>query len=97
MTKKQLLEEITADPARYFRTPNDVNRDRRFNDHERLQILQAWERDARALSVAADEGMTGGEQSRLDAVVAARLEVEKKLPLDSDYHESSKYGGGTTQ
>jgi hypothetical protein len=94
MTKKQLLEDIKADPARFFRAPNDVIRDRRFTDPERLEILQAWERDARALSVADDEGMTGGEPSRLKTVVAARLEVEKKLPGETIYRESSKYGGG---
>ena len=97
MTKKQLLEDIKADPARFFRAPNDVIRDRRFTDPERLEILEAWERDARALSVADDEGMGGGEPSRLKTVVAARLEVEKKLPGETVYRESSKYGGGPVE
>jgi hypothetical protein len=97
MTKKQLLEEIKADPARYFRAPNDVIRDRRFTDQERLEILQSWERDARALSVADDEGMTGGEPTHLRTVIAARMEVEKKLPGETVYRESSKYGGGPVE
>ena len=59
MAKKQLLEDIKTNPANFYRTPSDVARDRRFSDAEKLEILEAWERDARALSVADDEGMTG--------------------------------------
>ena len=97
MTKKQLLEEIKTDASRYYRAPGDVIRDRRFSDHEKLEILQAWERDARALSVADDEGMGGGEPSRLKTVVEARMELEKKVPGETVYRESSKFGGGPVQ
>jgi len=97
MAKKQLLEDIKNNPANFYRTPNDVGRDRRFSDVERLEILEAWERDARALAVADDEGMTGGEPSRLKTVVEARREIENRVPGETKYHESSKYGGGSVQ
>jgi len=97
MAKKQLIEEIKVDPARFYRMPADVIRDRRFSDQERLEILQAWERDARALSVADDEGMGGGEPSRLKTVVSARMELEQKVPGETKYRESSKYGGGPVE
>ena len=42
MTKKKLLEDIKQNPARIYRTPDDVLRDRRFGDAERLEILRAW-------------------------------------------------------
>jgi hypothetical protein len=45
MTKKKLLEDIRQNPARIYRTPSDVLRDRRFGDEDRLEILRAW-RDA---------------------------------------------------
>jgi hypothetical protein len=45
MAKKKLLEDIKQHPARIYRSPNDVLRDRRFSDGERLEILQTW-RDA---------------------------------------------------
>jgi len=45
MTKKKLFEDIRRNPARIYRTPGDVLRDRRFDDAERLEILRAW-RDA---------------------------------------------------
>ena len=42
MAKKKLLEDIKAEPGRFYRAPNDVARDRRFDDGERLEILKAW-------------------------------------------------------
>jgi hypothetical protein len=48
MTKKKLFEDIKRHPARIYRTPNDVLRDRRFDDAERLEILRAWREAADA-------------------------------------------------
>ncbi|HEX4270816.1 MAG TPA: hypothetical protein VHZ32_05495 [Rhizomicrobium sp.] len=42
MSKKKLFEDIKHNPARIYRMPADVLRDRRFSDAERLQILRAW-------------------------------------------------------
>ncbi len=42
MSKKILLDDIRRNPARIYRTPSDVLRDRRFADMERLEILRAW-------------------------------------------------------
>ena len=43
MVKKKLFEDIKINPARFYRVPSDVIRDRRFNEQEQLQILEAWE------------------------------------------------------
>ncbi len=48
MAKKKLLEDIKLRPARFYRLPGDVMRDRRFADGERLEILQAWLTDPEA-------------------------------------------------
>jgi hypothetical protein len=48
MAKTKLLEDIKANPGRFYRLPGDVARDRRFNDGERLEILQAWAHQADA-------------------------------------------------
>lgn len=66
MAKKKLLEDIKQHPARIYRQPSDVLRDRRFSDGERLEILRSW-RDA-------DEVPAGG--NGIDAVIA---EVESRL------------------
>jgi hypothetical protein len=42
VSKKKLFEDIKQNPARIYRMPADVLRDRRFGDAERLQILRAW-------------------------------------------------------
>ncbi len=94
MKHAKLVEEAKRDPRRYYSQANDVLRDRRLNDQERLEILRSWERDARAMSVAADEAMAGGEPNRLGEVSRALSEVEKRLAVPKDYHETSKFGGG---
>ena len=70
MTKKKLLEDIKRHPARIYRAPSDVLRDRRFGDAERLEILRAW-RDA----------MDPGE-SEIDAMIA---ELESRLCVTSGH------------
>lgn len=54
MSKKKLFEDIKQNPARIYRTPGDVLRDRRFADSERLEILRAW-RDCCSDPVVAEE------------------------------------------
>jgi len=46
MAKKKLLDDIRANPCRFYRLPGDVMRDRRFDDAERLEILKAWRDNA---------------------------------------------------
>ena len=59
------IERALADP---FAEPRDVLADRRLSRDTKLRLLQQWERDARELAVAEDEGMTGGEESMLGRV-----------------------------
>lgn len=49
MKREKFLEDAKADPARFYRMPNDVLRDRRLADDDRRAILAAWQK-------AADEG-----------------------------------------
>jgi hypothetical protein len=74
MTKRKLFEEIKHNPQRYYRAPSDVNRDRRFSDGERLEILDAWEHDMRATAE------TENQESRLRQVADAKAEAEKRMP-----------------
>jgi hypothetical protein len=55
MAKKKLLEDILHNPARFYRLPGDVLRDRRFGDEERVAILKAWAaaNDGRGPEIAA--------------------------------------------
>jgi hypothetical protein len=81
MAKKKFLEEVKLNPARFYRLPSDVNRDRRLSDEERVEILGAWERDARAGSIASEETMTpASDAGQLDQVIQARQEAERRMP-----------------
>ena len=48
MKNAKFVQDAKLDPARYYRNPSDVIRDRRLTNKDRLEILAAWERDARA-------------------------------------------------
>jgi hypothetical protein len=67
MSKKKLLEDMKQNPQRFYRSPADVVRDRRFSDAERLEILVAWE--TLALS----------ETAELEQVAEVLREIERKL------------------
>jgi len=47
MKKVKFVQDAKLDPSRYYRNPADVIRDRRLTNEDRLEILIAWERDAR--------------------------------------------------
>jgi hypothetical protein len=72
MSKKKLFEDIKQNPARIYRTPADVPRDRRFADAERLEILKAW-RDCCSDPAAAEE---------IDTMI---VEIEGRLYAANDH------------
>jgi hypothetical protein len=47
MKKAQFVQDAKLYPSRYYRNPSDVVRDRRLTNADRLEILAAWERNAR--------------------------------------------------
>lgn len=84
MAKKKFLDDVKLNPARFYRLPSDVNRDRRLSDDERLEILLAWEEDARTLALVAEDVMPGHEPSRLEQIVQARMDAQKRVPTNTD-------------
>lgn len=63
------------EPARCFATPHEVVVNDELTPKQKEKALSNWEEDARRLSVAEEEGMTGGEKSRLDEVKEAQGEL----------------------
>lgn len=72
MTRKKLLEDIKVRPARIYRLPGDVIRDRRFDDCERLEILRAWLDDPGAAALAPQ-------------IEIAIRDLENRRPVPSDH------------
>jgi hypothetical protein len=66
VTKKKLLDDILQNPARIYRLPGDVLRDRRFNDADRLEILRAWH----------EQGVEARVESDIAALIA---ELEERI------------------
>jgi hypothetical protein len=67
MAKRKLFEDILREPARFYRAPSDVLRDRRFDDGERGEILKAW------------QGLDG---ARADEIGAALSELKIRAELE---------------
>jgi hypothetical protein len=77
---------MLLDPAGVFRSPRDVLMQPNLSRDERRAILEQWERDARRLAVAEEEGKEGGEDSLLSRVRQAMTQLGE---------ESSPSGSGT--
>jgi hypothetical protein len=84
------LAAALRDPASVFRQPRDVVTYPGLSDEQRLALLEQWERDARALAVAEEEGMIGGEESLLARVQQALA----SLGVRRERHDiGTKHGG----
>jgi len=73
------LQSMLRNPAAVFREPRDVLGQKGLTPAQQLAILRQWEVDARALSVAEEEGMAGGERSLLSRVRRAIAQVAEGL------------------
>ena len=92
MAKRNIKDDLQAmlgDPAAVFRTPREVLDRPSLTREERLAILRQWERDARGLSVAEEEGMGGGEESLRARV---RLAIARLGEAESAGGSGTKHG-----
>jgi hypothetical protein len=84
------LKKALLDPAGTFAQPDDIVRHPDLPRSAKLRLLAEWERGARELAVAEDEGMTGGEESMLNRVrhAIAALDAGDKIkqPASSTKH-----------
>src|SRR4051812_36727985 len=72
-TPKDKLEK----PHAHFGHPQDVVGDQALSKEEKVEALGMLEQDARLLTTAAQEGMTGGEDSQLREVLDAKKALEE--------------------
>ncbi len=79
---ESFLAAIEDNPGSHFPDPAAVVQDPLLSDEAKKRILLAWEDHSRRLAVATEEGMGGGEPSRLAEVAEAmaRLGVESERP-----------------
>jgi hypothetical protein len=74
MKKAKFVQDAKNDPSRYYRNPSDVIRDRRLTNEDRLEILAAWEREARR---RLDSATSAGDSDQLEQVRRYREELER--------------------
>lgn len=67
--------DLILNPVKHFTSPSDILLDDRLSVEQKRESLAAWESDARQLAIANEEGMTGGEPSRLDDVKQAQAKL----------------------
>jgi hypothetical protein len=89
-TEKFDLTKALLDPAGTFAEPSDIVRQPDLPRSAKLRLLKEWERGARELAVAEDEGMTGGEESMLNrvrqAIATLGADEEVEHPAASTKH-----------
>ncbi len=73
--KKSKPKLKVEDPVGNFASPADVVKDDTLTTKQKQDALTEWEQDAVRLSVATEEGMSGGEPSRLDEVMDAQSKL----------------------
>lgn len=78
MKKTKFIQDAKQNPARFYRYPTDVIRDRRLTDADRKDIIAAWEREMQDEQHAAEDGSEWEE--RLDQLRRAREILERDRP-----------------
>ena len=86
-----------ASPTSVFDRPDDVVTSQLTWEQKR-KVLEQWEMDARAMEVATEENMSGGERARLGEVRNAlrRMEPEVLEPVEQGAPAPTKAGGNFT-
>jgi hypothetical protein len=81
MNSKETRQAKTEKPHAHFDDPQQVVADPALSKQEKVEALETLEQDARLLATATEEGMTGGEQSKLREVLSAKKALEN--PTDA--------------
>ncbi len=78
MDSKETREDKVEKPHAHFGDPRDVVADPALSKEEKVEALETLEHDARLLTTAVQEGMTGGEESKLPEVLDAKKALEER-------------------
>ena len=78
MKKAKFLQDAKLDPARFYRNPADVMRDRRLTDEDRLQIIDAWERNTKSQD---NDGAVAGIEEQLSRLRELRERLGPHFPI----------------
>ena len=88
MVTKETNRAKIEKPRGHFEFPRRVVADPLFSKRENDEVLQMHEQDAQLLSTAADEGMTGGEDTNLHDVRNAQELLKRRTAAPTPGSES---------
>jgi hypothetical protein len=80
MNKSAKKHAKLARPDAHFTDAADVVADGSLSRHEKSEVLESLELDARLLADAASEGMSGGELNKLHDVLQAKDHLAREIP-----------------
>jgi hypothetical protein len=83
MKKTKFIQDAKLYPSRYYRNPSDVVRDRRLTNADRLEILAAWERDAREQLERENSSGSGSDPLRQLRLVREELQRAQEVAQGS--------------
>jgi hypothetical protein len=75
---RRKAKSVIQNPAEHFASPRDLIHEESLSHDEKRKALEVWEEDSRRLSVAEEEGMTGGERSQVVEVAEAQTKLGMK-------------------
>jgi hypothetical protein len=81
MDSEETRQAKTDKPHQHFDDPQQVVADPALSEQDKVEALETLEQDARLLATAAEEGMTGGERSKLREVLNTKKAIE--CPTDA--------------
>jgi hypothetical protein len=76
MGSEDTRQAKTDKPHQHFGDPQQVVADPALSKQDKVEALETLEQDARLLATATEEGMTGGERSKLREVLNAKKTLE---------------------
>lgn len=66
-----VYDQVRRNPAKFFDHPQDVISCESLKDIEKRDVLKQWEREARLLSVANNETMSGDREPLISTIQQA--------------------------
>lgn len=70
------LQDKLMNPSKGYDSPGHVLLDNGLTHDEKRKVLDAWRLDAERLADSSNEGMGGGEDSRLREVALAQQQLD---------------------
>jgi hypothetical protein len=91
------IDELVANPHRYFEHPSEVLSEPTLTNDEKRRILESWKLDAQRLAESTSENMSGGEESDLRDVSKVLLELDamEQAPVVTQSTRGNMSGVGT--